>query len=411
MSFFRKYLFVIPLFNFLIAALYGLLLRTMVVRHMPFNFKNLTHAHSHVAILGWVYMILFLLLTQYFVGEFGKSFKRLFWLTQIAVIGMIIGFPIQGYGGISIAASSLYIIFSYVFSTVMFKKTKQKKSAAYTMMRSALIWLCLSTVSLWALGPFIGSMGSSSKPALLSIQYFLHFQLNGWFLFAIVALFFNFLKIPDTKDFRIFHSTFAVSLVLTFFLPVNWYYDFAIFRLLNGLGVIFQLISLYYGFKLVRQYGGEFISKQDRLSKTLLLFAAVSFVLKVLFQSFSLIPDIAKHIFDNRQAVIGFIHLMMLGIISAYLFYNLRIQQQDKTARRLMSFGIWFFLAGIALTEFILLYQGLSYYFPSITMSSYAYFLWIFSFLLLVGIYMIMISAFDLEFKEKPVAEESQIER
>lgn len=402
MLFLRKHLFAIPVFNFLIAAWFGLTLRSMMVHSMPFNFKFLTHAHSHVAILGWVYMALFLLLAQYFVGKFGKGFQRLFLVTQIAVLGMIIGFPTQGYGLISIVASSLYIIFSYVFTRLMLKKTKGKSSAAYSLMRTSLFWLCLSTVSLWALGPIIATQGATSKPALLTIQYFLHFQLNGWFLFAIVALFFHFLKLPASKTFDKFHLAFVLSLVYTFGLPINWYYDFSIFRWMNAIGVIFQLMALYWGFVLIRNHYREFFSKLDRLSKFLLQFAAVSFLLKIGFQTFSLIPDIAKHIFDNRQAVIGFIHLMMLGIISAFLFFAIRLQIKNKITKRLMSIGICFFLTGILLTEAILLYQGLSYYFPSISISNYKFWLWIFSFALVAGIYMILIAALNFEFRDKP---------
>ncbi|MGB3452535.1 MAG: hypothetical protein WBA59_01760 [Moheibacter sp.] len=402
MSFLRKHLFAIPVFNFLIAAWFGLTLRSMMVHSMPFNFKFLTHAHSHVAILGWVYMALFLLLAQHFVGKFGKGFQRLFLVTQIAVLGMIIGFPTQGYGLISIVASSLYIIFSYVFTRLMLKKTKGKSSAAYSLMRTSLVWLCLSTVSLWALGPIIATQGATSKPALLTIQYFLHFQLNGWFLFAIVALFFHFLKLPASKTFDKFHLAFVLSLVYTFGLPINWYYDFSIFRWMNAIGVIFQLMALYWGFILILDHYRKFFLKLDRLSKFLLQFAAVSFLLKIGFQTFSLIPDIAKHIFDNRQAVIGFIHLMMLGIISAFLFFAIRLQIKNKITKRLMSIGICFFLAGILLTEAILLYQGFSYYFPSISISNYKFWLWIFSFALVAGIYMILVAALNFKFKDKP---------
>lgn len=402
MSFFRKHLFAIPVFNFMVAAWFGLTLRSMMVHSMPFNFKYLTHAHSHIAILGWVYMVLFLLLVQYFVGEFGKGFNRLFWLTQLAVVGMIVGFPMQGYGLISIIASSLYIIFSYIFTWLMLKKTKGKKSPAYSLMRTSLLWLCLSTISLWALGPIIATQGATSKPALLTIQYFLHFQLNGWFLFAIVALFFKYLKVRDSEDFRRFHLTFAISLVLTFSLPVNWYYDFSIFRWFNGIGILFQLVAFYYGFRVIKENYKLYYDKIDGLSKFLLGFVAISFSLKIFFQTCSLIPELARHIFDNRQAVIGFIHLMMLGIISVFLFYSIRIQVKNRSTYRLISIGICFFISGIVLTEIILLYQGFCYYYPELSISNYPLLLWIFSFLLLTGIYMILISTLNFEYKEIP---------
>lgn len=395
MSFFNKRLFAIPVFNFFVAAIFGLLLRASLIRQMPFNFKYLTHAHSHIAILGWVYMVLFLILVQNFVGEFSKGFSRLFWLTQLAVAGMIIGFPIQGYGPISIAASSLYIVFSYFFTWLMLKKTKGKRSAAYSLMRSSLLWLCLSTVSLWALGPIIATQGAASKPALLTIQYFLHFQLNGWFLFAVIALLFHFLKVPDSENFRSFHLFFVLSLIFTFGLPINWYYDYEIFRSINSIGIAMQLIALVYGIRLIKSNYSGFYGQLDSLSKIVLWFSGISFFLKIIFQSFSVIPEIAKHIFDNRQAVLGFIHLMMLGIISGFLFMIMRFQIKEKTILKFMNVGIYLFLAGIILTELVLLYQGLCYYFPSLSIPNFLFWLCIFSFLLVAGIYLILVAAFN----------------
>lgn len=381
----------------------------MFVKQMPFNFKFLTHGHSHVAMLGWVYMALFLLFIKYFAGEFNKSFNRLFWLTEIAVLVMIISFPVQGYALFSIIASSLYIVFSYFFTALMLKNAGKEKSAAHSLMRTSLIWLCLSTLSLWALGPIIATTGSSSKPAMLTIQYFLHFQLNGWFMFAAMALFFKFLKIPDSKDFKIFHLSFIISVVLTFGLSVNWYYDYGIFRFINNLGIVSQLIAFFYGFKLIKTHGKEMFRNLGRLSKILLIFIAVSITLKTLFQSVSVVPEIARDVFNNRQAVIGFIHLMMLGIISTFLFFCLKLDVKKGESKKLLSIGIVFFLIGIIASEFLLLYQGLAYYLPEISISDYAFWLAIFSCLLPAGIYMALISSFDFEFMTKKNKDEKDV--
>ncbi len=402
MNFLRKHLFSVPVFNFLIAAVFGLLLRTMLVYSLPFNFKYFTHAHSHVAILGWVYMTLFILLVQYFVGEFNKNFQKVFWFTEIAVIGMILSFPVQGYAAFSIVSSSLYIVLSYFFTVLLLKKTKGKQSAAFSLLRSSLFWLCLSTISLWSLGPIMVKLGAGSKPALLAIQFFLHFQLNGWFLFALLALLFHFLKIPASKTFNRFHWFFIGSLIFKFALPINWYYDFAIFRLINGVGILFQLIALFYGFRILQSNYSSFFGQLDKLSKRLLVFAALSFVFKILFQSFSIFPDIAKHIFDNHQAVIGFIHLMMLGIVSAFLFFVIRLQIKNPKTLKWASVGIYSFVTGIVATELILLYQGLCFYYPSLSIPNYPVGLWLFSFALVIGILMNLIATIRLPFKDKP---------
>jgi len=74
-----KRLVIVSLFNFLIAALMGLALRFSFLDSIGVNYRFLTHAHSHVAMLGWVYLmiytlffiILFRIKPQYTIAYFG----------------------------------------------------------------------------------------------------------------------------------------------------------------------------------------------------------------------------------------------------------------------------------------------------------------------------------------------------
>ena len=85
---------IISLINFVIAALMGLLLRYVYLGHsIPFQYHNLLHAHSHIALLGWLYMILFALWVYHYL-DFDKKIRKLFWITQATVIGMMISFPL-----------------------------------------------------------------------------------------------------------------------------------------------------------------------------------------------------------------------------------------------------------------------------------------------------------------------------
>ena len=90
------------LVNFLIIALLGLLLRLFLVAPPAgLNYRNLLHAHSHVALLGWLFSAFFVALTRGFLpGELAgkKSYRWQFWLAQASVLGMLISFPLQGYG-------------------------------------------------------------------------------------------------------------------------------------------------------------------------------------------------------------------------------------------------------------------------------------------------------------------------
>ena len=58
------------------------------------------------------------------IVEDEKFYNRLFWVTQLAVVGMMIDFPAQGYAFVSILFSTLHIFCSYYFCYLIWKDAK-----------------------------------------------------------------------------------------------------------------------------------------------------------------------------------------------------------------------------------------------------------------------------------------------
>jgi len=91
---------------FLFTAAAGVVLRGMAfLPSWQVKYEPLLHAHSHLALLGWGYTALVLLLaTRFLTPEDGRSrFLRINWLlTQLTIAGMFIAFLFQGYGLFSI---------------------------------------------------------------------------------------------------------------------------------------------------------------------------------------------------------------------------------------------------------------------------------------------------------------------
>ncbi|MCB0428268.1 MAG: hypothetical protein KDD16_13285, partial [Mangrovimonas sp.] len=71
-----KKLVIVCLVNFLIAAFLGLILRFANIYSLNINYRFFTHAHSHIAMLGWAYLMLYLLLVNYFVLEKKTIYTR-----------------------------------------------------------------------------------------------------------------------------------------------------------------------------------------------------------------------------------------------------------------------------------------------------------------------------------------------
>lgn len=388
-----KKLVVTCLINFLIAALMGLALRFSFLETIGVNYRFLTHAHSHVAMLGWVYLMLFVCIIHYFIPDKTPVYTRLFWVTQLAVVGMMLSFPIQGYAAISITFSTLHIFCSYYFVFLVWKNHSISNPVVSYLLKTALVFMVGSTIGVWCLGPAVGLLGQASAFYQIAIQFFLHFQFNGWFLIAVIALFFHLLKIEYSAVFKAFFWVLIAATLLTFALPVQWFAPHKSLLWINSIGIILQLVLLVLFLKLIVPKLKMFLTQKPIMLTVLLGFTLFCFLLKVLFQSVSILPEFSQVAFTHHNFIIGFIHLLMLGIITGFLFSFL-LNNKSTNNSIYLSIGVYSFILGFVLTEFLLFLQGLNYYFGSGMLSNYYELLFIFSTLLPIGISFILFNFF-----------------
>lgn len=358
----QKKLIAVCLVNFLIAALMGLTLRYFFVQPVAFNFRYLTHAHSHVAMLGWVYLMLYLLIVHYFIPDKKPIYNTLFWLTEIAVVGMMVSFPFTGYAAISITFSTLHIFCSYYFVRLIWKNHKATSPLVQNLLKFSLVFMVVSTIGVWCLGPAAAILGQASAFFQIAIQFFLHFQFNGWFMLAVLAVFLHQFPLDNRILLKQFFSTLIAATILTFALPVSWYAFHLVWLWINGLGVVLQLLSGYYFIQLLKPHWHQFWSRISTLTKAMYGLALLSFLLKIILQSASIVPQVAEMAHQYRNFVIGFIHLMMLGVISGFLFAFLLEHYQKSKNTKSLSFGVYTFILGFVSTEVLLILQGLFYF-------------------------------------------------
>ncbi|WP_405332931.1 hypothetical protein [Psychroserpens sp.] len=369
----------------------GLVLRYVAIGNININYRFLTHAHSHIAMLGWVYLMLFTFIVHYFAPENKRIYNRLFWLTQFAVIGMMLSFPFQGYGVISITFSTLHILCSYYFVYLIWIHHQTKSKVTTLLLKTSLVFMLLSTLGVWCLGPAVGLMGKASAFYQIAIQFFLHFQFNGWFLFAVIALFFHLLDIKDSKSFRIFIKLLIASTLLTLALPIHWFQSHDILLKINTFGVILQLIALFYFFKLLSIQFTEFKKTISKLITYCLWLAMFCLIIKSMVQLASILPAFAEGLYRHRNFVIGFIHLLMLGVLSGFLF-SFILREHLSNPSKLLAYGLYSFFIGFTITEILLLFQGIRFYFGMHLFPNYYELLFVFSILLPLGISILIIS-------------------
>jgi len=341
----------------------GLLLRLMYVAPVKWvNFPFLMHGHSHTAMLGWVYLMLYGLIVHCFIRKESQKkliYNRLFWVTQIAVLGMMINFPIQGYALFSITFSTLHIFCSYYFCRLVWKDAQPATLPEKQLLKTALFFMVFSTIGVWCLGPAVGLLGKASPFYQIAIQYFLHFQFNGWFMFAVLALFFNkFHAIININQFRKFYILLVLATFLTLALPVSWYFLNSIFYWINCLGVLVQLWSFLIFIKMIRPHFQSFFNKLQAAEKLFYGLALTSLGLKIIIQLVVLIPELTQVSHQIRNFVIGYIHLTMLGIITGFLLAFTLQNELINKKKSFVNWGIKLFLVGFTSTELLLFIHG-----------------------------------------------------
>jgi hypothetical protein len=400
----RKSWILVCFINFFIASLMGLLLRWMYVAPIEgVNFQFLMHGHSHVAMLGWVYLMLYCLIFYYFVPKEAQQkpiYNRLFWMTELAVVGMMIDFPAQGYAFASILFSTLHIFCSYSFCYLIWKDAKPSTFPEKRMLRTALFFMVFSTLGVWCLGPAVGLMGKASAFYQIAIQFFLHFQFNGWFLFAVLVLLFKQSKMNiEEKKFRMFYNLFVSATVLTLALPVSWSLSNPIFYWINVVGVVLQLISALFFIQLIRPRFQTFFTPLSSLEKITYRFALFSLALKIIIQLVVLVPELAQVSHEIRNFIIGYIHLTMLGIITGFLFGFALQNGFLNTRKRIVKYGISLFLLGFVATEILLFLQGIWLFLNKGSFPDYYQNLFLSSICLPAGLLLLIIGIFKLKSK------------
>lgn len=383
-------------FNFLIASLMGLLMRYVYLFPLNINYSFLLHAHSHVAMLGWAYLMIYVLIVRFFIPKEKSQkpiYNQLFWITEFAVIGMMVTFPIQGYALFSIIFSTMHIVLSYVFCWLVWRDGFKYKTSDHKFLLTAILFMIFSTFGVWCLGPAVSMLGKQSAFYQIAIQFFLHFQFNGWFLFAVLALFLKqFEDKIEKKSFEKFFTLLIIATILTVAFPISWYVENNLLSWINTLGVILQLIAFVYFYIMLKPQISWFKANLDRTTKIVYSLALCSLFLKLGIQLLVLIPNLAEVSHQIRSFIIGFIHLTTLGIITGFLLGVLIQNKLLSHQSHLLRAGVKCFIFGYIITEVLLFIQGGFLYFGKGSLWGYYEEIFGTSVLIVIGLSLITVS-------------------
>jgi hypothetical protein len=352
---------------FLVASLFGLTMRFMFVGELPgLNYKHLLHAHSHIALMGWAYMLVSGALLFLFIGATRHSafFKAIFVTNVVASIGMAVAFPLQGYGAISIGFSTLHLFAVYGFSYQFLKELRRNnQNDATKLARWSVYWLLISTIGLWAVGPVGAMLGRQHPVFYMCIQFFLHFQLNGWLTFAVLSLILQHAQRSDPSARIPSHAFWMLqlSLLLTYTLSVTWSNPIPALFYINSIGVVLQSIAFALILWPLRKVENLAMVASD-WRQWLLLAGVACLLLKVLVHVAVALPMVASISYTIKNFVIGFIHLVVVGSVTLSVA-GILLQRGLLPSDGITGIGWQLLLAAFILTEILLMGQGLLLWF------------------------------------------------
>jgi len=361
---------VITLFNLLIVGILGLIMRLKFLFPIPWiDQKNIMHAHSHFAFSGWVSqaLMIFLMMAvlEIKVNQIlCRKYQHILLANCTVSAGMLISFLCTGYSIYSIIWSFLSILVSYWFCAQLFRdlKSSMLPPALSILIKAALFFNIFSSFGTYFLAYLKATHQMDPLKQLASVYFYLHFQYNGWFFFACVALLAGWLykhggKIPMSPRFSL---TYAMTVIPTYFLSVLWWKNlplwlYIIIVMTVGLQFVLWVTLAKRVVRLIRNNASLRLN-QDTAKIWLCVLAAI--FLKLLLQGLSVIPALSQQAYGFRPIVIAYLHLVLLVIITLFLIGYafqiclLKIEQG-------VHYGIYGLLIGIFLNEFVLMLQGI----------------------------------------------------
>ncbi|MCV9387882.1 hypothetical protein [Reichenbachiella ulvae] len=351
----------IAMANFLVVALLGCMLRYFLYRPFAgFDYGFVLHAHSHMAFLGWVFMALFAFILSAFASDENKPvYVRLFWILQGANLGMLFTFPFMGYALWSIVFSSIHAVTAMFFAIIFIKEMRKgEKKTAQLFVQWALILMILSNLAPFALGPVSATQGKGDLYYLL-IYFYLHFQYNGWFTFALIGLLLRHLEQRgvDTQHrwARLGFKLKLIAIFPAFVLSALWTTPAMPWYMLAALAAMLQLVGLLFLLAFVIKEARQPIMEMAKSLRYLLLAGALALLVQHVLQALSAIPALVELAFA-RNIVIAYLHMVLIGFVTLFLFFNLHLQGYLRPSRS-THLGLLLFFGSFLLSEVILLAQ------------------------------------------------------
>lgn len=372
----------ISIINFIILSIVGVLLRYIAIYPIEYlTYKNLLHAHSHFAFSAVITLFGTILLIKKFEIEYlyQTKFKYLIVVLILTAYGMLFAFSYQGYKLVSIIFSTISLLCTIYIYILIWKNIRNKQHTIILLAYKLLLFfLIISSIAPFCLGYLMKSNLAYSPIYYNTVYFYLHFQYNGFFIFIIILLILlNIEKVilnSNSKSIKIYLYIFAISVILTYAISLLWHNASSIKYILSLVGSISQILSIILFYRIVSIN----LHQLYRSKNYILLFIILCLITKLLMQLVISIPILSHNFITNRNIIIAFLHLTLIGIIWLSFYYN------TTKYSELHNYYIYVFCIIFIITEFLLFISSI---FPIQNIAIYLFYVSIFFPICLIGIY------------------------
>ena len=358
----------ISFLNLFLVAFLGFILRYKITYYLPIsNQRYILHSHSHFAFSGWITQSLMVLMIYNLSSKIGEhvfeKYRPILYANLICSYGMLISFIIQGYGIFSISFSTLSIFVFIAFAIYFWKDLNwiKKKATSILWFKAALTFGIISSMGAFSLSYLMANKITDQNWYLASTFFFLHFQYNGWFLFAGMGLLSDQLEflIHERKKLYTIFYLFVFACIPVYFLSMLWIPFSVIIYLILIVAVISQLIAWAIMLNILSKNRIEISKQFSSQGKALLILSGIAFTIKLLLQTGSIHPALSQLFYGFRPIIIGYLHLVLLGVTSIFIIGYI-ISLKLIVINKLLITGTIVFVAGIIINELLLMVQGVA---------------------------------------------------
>lgn len=354
--------------NLMLVASLGFVLRYKIEFFLPFvDQKYILHSHSHFAFSGWVTQTFMVLLVYYLSLKIGwkiiENYRWLLYANLISAYGMMVCFIVQGYGAFSITFSTLSVLVSYVFIVRFWMDLNRIKERTTSILwfKAALVFSFISSLGTFGLAYMMANKITDQNWYLASIYFYLHFQYNGWFLFAGMGLLSDKLEIITRARKKLYYIflLFCFACVPAYFLSILWSPISGSIYFLLIAAVIAQLAGWIILLNVIIKNKSLISPLFSKYGKILLILSAIAFTIKLILQSGSIHPELSHLSYGFRPIIIGYLHLVLLGVTSVFIIGYIISFNLILITKKLII-GVFVFVAGIIINELLLMVQGVA---------------------------------------------------